>query len=87
MIVGVKVPPRLPFKKETMKDFINEIVFYSSGYNNIYFGRVVEQQMRNDWLWVCVEWEPSISDLTPWHKVANVGIVDKKKMLKTLKNI
>jgi len=70
-----------------MKDFINEIVFYSSGYNNIYLGRVVEQQMRNDWLWVCVEWEPSISDLTPWHKVANVGIVDKKKMLKTLKNI
>jgi len=64
-----------------MKDFINEIVFYSSGY------RVVEQQMRNDWLWVCVEWEPSISDLTPWHKVANVGIVDKKKMLKTLKNL
>ena len=87
MIVGVQVPPRLPFKKETMKNFVNKIVFYSSGYNNIYFGRVVEQQMRNDWLWVCVEWEPNISEVAQWHKATNVGIVDKKKMLKTLKNL
>jgi len=43
--------------------------------------------MRNDWLWVCVEWEGDNPDLSPWHKVANVGIVDKKKMLKTLKNL
>ena len=70
-----------------MKDFVNKAVFYCSGYNNVYFGRVVEQKMRNDWLWVCVEWEPNTSDLTPWHKVANVGIVDKKKMLKTLRNL
>jgi hypothetical protein len=70
-----------------MKDFVNKTVFYSSGYNSMYFGRVVEQKMRNDWLWVRVEWEPNISDLTPWHKVANVGVVDKKKMLKTLKNL
>ena len=70
-----------------MKDFVNKAVFYCSGYNNVYFGRVVEQKMRNDWLWVCVEWEPNTSDLTPWHKIANVGIVDKNKMLKTLKNL
>ena len=70
-----------------MKDFVNKAVFYCSGYNNVYFGRVVEQKMRNDWLWVCVEWEPDSPDLTPWHKMVNVGIVDKKKMLKTLKNL
>ena len=70
-----------------MKDFVNKAVFYCSGYNNVYFGRVVEQKMRNDWLWVCVEWEAGNPDLSPWHKIANVGIVDKKKMLKTLKNL
>ena len=70
-----------------MKNFVNKIVFYSSGYNKIYFGKIVEQKMRNDWLWVCVEWEPNTSDLASWHKMANVGVVDKKKMLKTLKNL
>jgi hypothetical protein len=70
-----------------MKNFINKIVFCSRGWNKVYFGKVVEQKMQNDWLWVCVEWEPNISDLDPWHKIANVGIVDKNKMLKTLKNL
>jgi hypothetical protein len=70
-----------------MKDFINKTVFYSRGHNNIYFGRVIEQKMRNDWLWVCVKWEPDSPGLTPWHKITNVGIVDKKKMLKMLKNL
>ena len=70
-----------------MKDFVNKAVFYCSGYNNVYFGRVVEQKTRNDWLWVRVEWEGNNPDLSPWHKIANVGIVDKKKMLETLKNL
>ena len=70
-----------------MKDFLNKAVFYSSGYNSIYFGRVVEQKMRNDWLWVRVEWEAGHPDLSAWHKIANVGLVNKKKMLKTLKNL
>lgn len=69
------------------RDFTNKPVFHVSSGTHITFGTVTAQSFRNKWLWLRVDWEDNLSELPPWHKAANVGIFDKKDMIRRIRKL
>jgi len=70
-----------------MNDFVGQPVYRCVGYTNIAFGRVVAQEMRGVWLWVCVDWEEDSQWVDNWVKIANVKLLDKPALLNRIKNV
>ena len=70
-----------------MNDFIGQPVYRCVGYTNIAFGRVVEQEMRDRWVWVRVDWEEDSQWVSDWVKIANVKLLDKPALLNRIKNV
>jgi len=70
-----------------MKDFVNKTVFRCVGYDKIYFGRVLNQKMQDKWLWLQIKWEDTSVELEEWHKVVNVGILNKRSMAKRIREL
>ena len=70
-----------------MTDFVGKTVYYTFNGNNLLFGRVKGQMMRDRWLWLHVDWEDGTSTVHPWQKAAHVGVYDNDDIEHRIKRV
>jgi nitrogen fixation protein len=72
-----------------IKDFIDEPVVKVINTNILCFGKIIEQEIRNKWLWFNIDWKdlPAPMDLPQWHRCNTVIVINKEKITNVLESL
>ena len=72
-----------------IKDFIDEPVVKVINTNILWFGKIIEQEIRNKWLWFNIDWKgvPSAMTIPQWQRCNTVIMIDKEKMANVLESL
>ena len=72
-----------------VKDFIDEPVVKVINTNILCFGKIIEQEIRNKWLWFNIDWKdiPSAMTLSQWHRCNTVIVINKEKITNVLESL
>jgi nitrogen fixation protein len=72
-----------------IKDFIDEPVVKVINTNILCFGKIIEQEIHNKWLWFNIDWKdlPDPMTLPQWHRCNTVIVIEKEKTINVLEGL
>jgi len=72
-----------------IKDFIDEPVVKVINTNILCFGKIIEQEIHNKWLWFNIDWKdlPDPMTLPQWHRCNTVIVIEKGKTINVLEGL
>ncbi len=72
-----------------VKDFTNQAVMKVVEVDLLCFGRVKEQTLRGNWLWLNVDWStsPDLVKISNWQRCDNIKIINPEEMIHELESL